>query len=64
MAINWSAGLISAGGSFKDYSAVLLKEEYMADAKTTAAQTSLMDRYSTLLDTVTSSISDNNSESG
>ena len=64
MAINWSAGLISAGGSFKDYSAVLLKEEYMAEAKATAAHTSLMDRYSTLLDTVTDSISDNIDEMG
>ena len=64
MAINWSAGLISAGGSFKDYSAVLLKEEYMADAKATAAHTSLMDRYTTLLDTVTSSISDNTTDMG
>tara|TARA_R100001594_G_scaffold142290_1_gene189071 strand:+ start:329 stop:1753 length:1425 start_codon:yes stop_codon:yes gene_type:complete len=64
MAINWSAGLISAGGSLKDYSAVLLKEEYMADAKATAAHTSLMDRYTTLLDTVTSSISDNTTDMG
>jgi hypothetical protein len=54
-----SAGLISAGGSFKDYSAVLLKEEYMAEAKATAAQTSLMDRYKTVLDTIDTSITNN-----
>tara|TARA_R100000315_G_C5232974_1_gene144025 strand:+ start:913 stop:2388 length:1476 start_codon:yes stop_codon:yes gene_type:complete len=59
MAINLSAGLISAGGSFKDYSAVLLKEEYMAEAKDTAAQTSLMDRYKTVLDTIDTSITNN-----
>ena len=59
MAINLSAGLISAGGSFKDYSAVLLKEEYMAEAKATAAQTSLMDRYKTVLDTIDTSITNN-----
>ena len=64
MAINWSAGLISAGGSMKQYSAMLLKEEYMAEEKAAAAQTGLMGRYSTLLDTVTDSISDNTTEMG
>jgi len=59
MAINWSAGLISAGGSMKQYSAMLLKEQYMAEEKAAASHTALMDRYSTLLDTVTDSISDN-----
>lgn len=64
MAINWSKGLISAGGSMKQYSAMLLKEEYMAEEKAAAAHSGLMDRYSTLLDTVTDSISDNRDQFG
>ena len=39
MAINWSAGLISAGKSMKQYSAMLLKEEYMQEEREIAAST-------------------------
>tara|TARA_R100001594_G_scaffold5222_2_gene16680 strand:- start:3655 stop:5361 length:1707 start_codon:yes stop_codon:yes gene_type:complete len=45
MAINWSAGLISAGGSFKDYSAVLLKEEYMQEERDIAASSASAARF-------------------
>jgi len=45
MAINWSAGLISAGGSMKQYSAMLLKEEYMQEEKEIAAASASAARF-------------------
>jgi hypothetical protein len=59
-----ATGLISAGEEFKAHGAMRVKEEYMAEEKATAAASALMDRYSTLLDTVTSSISDNTTDMG
>ena len=45
MAINWSAGLISAGGSMKQYSAMLLKEEYMQEERDIAAASASAARF-------------------
>jgi len=68
MALNWgkaiSAGLITAGEEMKAHGAMRIKEEYMAEEKAVASHSALMDRYSTLLDTVTDSISDNINEYG
>ena len=59
MAINWSKGAISLGGSFKDYSAQLKKDEYMAAASAVTAQDSLMGRYGTILDSLDDEIKAN-----
>jgi hypothetical protein len=59
MAINWSKGAISLGGSFKERSAQLKKDEYMAAASAVTAQDSLMGRYKTVLDTIDTSIKNN-----
>jgi len=45
MAINWSAGLISAGGSMKQYSAMLLKEEYMQEEREAKAASASAARF-------------------